>query len=858
MGIFLNNKLNNIEKSKYENNIKTFSGYLNNYFESKTIDVVASGTVFKSIAFNPDNGYMIAISESTASGNNFFMSSDGGENWSSNYSVSGSLTFNNIIFENNKYIAVGNNGKIIYTSSAIPISSDWNIAFNIPPNDFTCITYGNGYYVSLSNTGNNRAIASSDGILWTIKDIESRLWKNICYSPELKRFVAISSDSYSSYSNFNGEEWITNVLPSGVWSSIAWSSKLKIFVAVANSGANRIIYSNDGISWSVLSDSSIISDWNNIIWSQELEIFIAVSGSGKIITSPNGLKWTFRNSPSTNYQKIIWNNYYGNLIIISSNLTSSKIIINKSLGINSLLSSKNYYYYEDDSFSYSQNDVLMLAGNNYYFYPNLNEKLGFTYSISPSLPNGLSLNPNTGEIKGLLNISLDRIKYKITATNSQKKLITYIYISASTADVSLSNFYYLSNNTISLEVNSPINLIPKIKGTYPITYSLISNTPFSGSLNLNLTTGVISGNSGSISSNFLCTIKAQNSISFITNTLNIKINDKTIDDFNYNYTIPSTVSSQVSYLPSINRGTNIIYTISPPLNNKMPNLTIDQNTGEIKGVTPSTPQSETYTITATNNINSQIQKKYCTFTINVIDITISDFNYGTNNFFEVNNNDSFNITPTPFPNIGSNITWSISPSLPSQISFNSTTGSNGGKIIGVPNFYFSKNFTITATNSVGNKQKILTLKNNFLCTITSGAFDVNLSGGQYLQKGYLSGKYGSLNRTIFNEIIINYIYVYFDTNNPTLNIFYPRYLALGFRTTEKNINLNYVSFNGNNGISDFYVDNGSIINDNSWGTSSFYYKWNIDQEHVSPFNALTYDYYYTTEYVQMKLVQKIT
>lgn len=843
MGIILNKKLDQSEKERYENNIKTYSGFFNNYFEIKTTSSVTSTTVFKSITSHSTNGYTIAISESPSSGNNILTSSDGGETWSS-HKISETITFNKIIYANGKYIAVGNSGKIIYSTVEKPSqTSHWTIITTSPTSNWNSITYGNGYYIIISNTG---VMVSSNGISWTSKTIySSTTWKDICYSDDLKTFVVISSSNFSAYSRYNGDEWtLINTVPSGGWNSIIWSSKIKKFVSVAGSGDNRIVYSSDGITWTALSDSSLSQNWTNLIWSQELEIFVAVSTSGKIATSPDSLKWTFRTSPSSNYQQISWNRYFGNLIIISSNATSSKIIFNKNLGINNLLPAKKYYYdYQEDSFSYSLSDILILIDDTIKIYSTLNENLGFIYSISPSLPTGITLNTSTGEIIGSTLNSLDRTKFKITATNSSKTLKANVYLTVSSTVIPLSSFYYVANNVFSVDIGSIFSLTPKIFGSSPITYSSIGTNSLPNTITLDPSSGIISGIAPITSSNLLYIIKAQNSLNSINNTINIRFNDKPIDNFNYNSGSNAivTVNTFIEYFPSENNGTNIIYTISPTL---ISGLSINSSTGRIFGTTPVNPTQVLYTITATNNNNTQ--SKTTNFLIGVVDIPIEDFSYNNgSNFYEVDDFGAFNLTPYPSTNAGTNISsWTINPSLPSGLSLTGT-GNTGGRISGNPTTYSSKYYTISAINTRGTVNTVIGLRNNFTAVITTGSYS-----SSNFTKGFGSPTLGSsMTKNYFNTIqILSILCRYTNTNGAPIDF------VIIFNTTNLSlINLDSVIINNNNVSKVFYSSDATILS----GNTNVTYSWTAASGKLSssnqPFSPNT-----SVEQPLIKLVQNIT
>jgi hypothetical protein len=83
------------------------------------------------------------------------------------------------------------------------------------------------------------------------------------------------------------------------WRSICWSPELQLFAAVAYSGTNnRVMTSPDGINWTAR--SSPTSGWICVCWSPERLLFVAISESGtnRIMTSPDGTTWTARSIPT--------------------------------------------------------------------------------------------------------------------------------------------------------------------------------------------------------------------------------------------------------------------------------------------------------------------------------------------------------------------------------------------------------------------------------------------------------------------------------------------------------------------------------------------------------------------------------
>jgi len=67
--------------------------------------------------------------------------------------------------------------------------------------------------------------------------------------------------------------------------------------------------------------------------------------------------------------------------------------------------------------SYEQPDTALIAGTNVTLSPTVKGSVD-TYTVSPGLPNGLTINPKTGEISGTPAEKVDGVTYVIKATNS--------------------------------------------------------------------------------------------------------------------------------------------------------------------------------------------------------------------------------------------------------------------------------------------------------------------------------------------------------------------------------------------------------------------------------------------------------
>lgn len=140
------------------------------------------------------------------------------------------------------------------------------------------------------------------GLRWTPrKSASDQSYAQVAWSPQLRRLVAISAGggSIPVYSD-NGFTWrlVSNTFLTGGGPNhgIAWSPELGIFCAIGSVGSYT---SRDGIEWQSSGTVSGINSigFNGMCWSSEQRLFVAV-GSGPIgnfvVTSPDGQTWTTR------------------------------------------------------------------------------------------------------------------------------------------------------------------------------------------------------------------------------------------------------------------------------------------------------------------------------------------------------------------------------------------------------------------------------------------------------------------------------------------------------------------------------------------------------------------------------------
>ncbi|MBS1533431.1 MAG: putative Ig domain-containing protein, partial [Bacteroidetes bacterium] len=308
-----------------------------------------------------------------------------------------------------------------------------------------------------------------------------------------------------------------------------------------------------------------------------------------------------------------------------------------------------------------------------------------SYSVSPALPAGLTLNSTTGIISGTPTVVSPTTTYTVTGTKASGSVSFGVVISVNEA--APSNLSYPSPNVFT--VNSAIaNLSPTISGGAVLSYSVLPALP--SGLSMNVLTGVISGTPTAEQGASTYTVTATNSGGSTSFGIVISVND--VAPSNLSYTTPNvfTKNTAISNLtPSISGGNVSSYSITPALPS---GLSLNTATGVISGTPTAVSAITTYTVTAANAFGST------TFDlqITVKDIAPSALSYTTPNVFTKDSS----ITPlSPTVSGGTVVQYTVSPGLPAGLSLDSLTGIISGTPTAVT---ASATYTVTATNSGGS------------------------------------------------------------------------------------------------------------------------------------------------------------
>ncbi len=313
------------------------------------------------------------------------------------------------------------------------------------------------------------------------------------------------------------------------------------------------------------------------------------------------------------------------------------------------------------------------------------------YTIGPALPAGLSFNSSTGVISGTPTAISAVTTYTISADNAGGVSTTTVTLSC--VNPPLPVISYTPSTNVYITGIAITALTPTSTGGSVASYAVSPSLP--AGLSINTTTGVISGTPTTVTSVATYTITAANAAGSATATVTITVNPGLpVISYSPSTNVYTKGTAITALAPTNTGGAAASYSISPGL---PAGLSFNTSTGVISGTPTATSSVTTYTITATNVTGSATTT--VTITVNNLPPVIS-YSPGTVTYVV-----GTTITPTtPVSTGGAPSSYSISGTLPTGLSFNTSTG----VITGTPTTTFATaTFTITATNSAGTSNTSL-------------------------------------------------------------------------------------------------------------------------------------------------------
>ncbi|MCB1144914.1 MAG: putative Ig domain-containing protein [Leptospiraceae bacterium] len=331
-------------------------------------------------------------------------------------------------------------------------------------------------------------------------------------------------------------------------------------------------------------------------------------------------------------------------------------------------------------------------------------------SVSPSLPAGLSLSSTDCSISGTPTAVQTSTEYVVTASGSSTSTSVSIFISVN--DISPSSLTY-SGSPYTMTSGAAITTItPTYNGSLT---DCTSNPALPTGLSLSTSDCSITGTPTTNQSATDYTVTASNSYGSTTTTINITINSSPPSNLSYSgapYTYTKDVAI-TSVSPTIT-GTATSYSVSPSLPT---GLSINTTTGVLSGTPTAITSTATYTVTASNSAGS---------TTYGLDITVNDaapssLSYSGTPYSYSKDVAITSVTPTV---TGTPTSYSVSPTLPTGLAINTTSG----VLSGTPTVNSSATtYTVTASNTGGSTTTTISI------TVTSNPpSGLSYSGSPYV------------------------------------------------------------------------------------------------------------------------------
>ncbi|MGJ5149972.1 putative Ig domain-containing protein [Bradyrhizobium sp. HKCCYLR1023] len=327
----------------------------------------------------------------------------------------------------------------------------------------------------------------------------------------------------------------------------------------------------------------------------------------------------------------------------------------------------------------------------------------YTYSVSPSLPTGLTLNTSTGAITGTPTAASGATTYTVTVTDANSAT---------------------ASNTFSLTVNSAVTATQSVAsktltqnvaatsftpvtgggGTPSLSYSIAPALP--AGLSLNTSSGAITGTptASSGATTYTVTVTDSNSAT-ASNTFSLTVNTAVTATQSVSSATVTVNTAITSFTPVTGGGgtTPRSYAIAPTLPT---GLSFNTSTGQVSGTPTVTSSTTTYTVTVTDSNGGTAS--------NTFQLTVNGPVSATQAIASktlTQNAAATSFTPVTGSGGTPPLSYGVAPALPTGLTLNTSTGA----ITGTPTVTSgATTYTVTVTDA-----NTATASNTFSLTVNS-------------------------------------------------------------------------------------------------------------------------------------------
>ena len=309
--------------------------YLQNFIETNNLPEIKP---WRGLVWSSEFNAFVGVSSSSTGTYNGVISTDGGNTWSSsliNVNDWRTLTYSPELL---LFVAGGRgNGSGDEQFATSSDGVNW-VYLNSPDDRNIGYIFWVPYlqlFVAISDDGGTNAIFTSpDGVAWTTTTIVADVWTSYAFSNELGIICIQSNNSTTGLYSYDAITWFTTTIPASNWRSGTWSPELNLFVICANAVGDPTMLSSDGISWTP-GTLTIQNGWRIIEWISDIGLFVMATSNGGfdsiIVYSVDGINWTIKDQSSiitTRPFTLAWSPKYKQFLTLSSSTGVDQVLRN--------------------------------------------------------------------------------------------------------------------------------------------------------------------------------------------------------------------------------------------------------------------------------------------------------------------------------------------------------------------------------------------------------------------------------------------------------------------------------------------------------------------------------------------------